>query len=132
MNRAALSISIVDDDASVLRAVRRLLRAVGFSVETFGSAEEFLAARDRVHTDCLVLDVHLGGVSGFDLQARLLASGSSLPIVLVTAHDDPATRERTRRAGVEEYLRKPFDDSSLVEAIHRAIDRGVPRAPDAG
>ena len=79
MTPAELRICVVDDDEEVRRAVRRLLRAAGFIAETFVSAEEFLESRDRARPDCLVLDVHLGGLSGLDLQERLAASGRSIP-----------------------------------------------------
>lgn len=114
-------IGIVDDDASLLRALQRLLRAAGFAVETFQSAEEFLPSERRAGLRCLVLDVHLGGMSGFDLQRRLAGQGEPIPIVFITAHDDAETRERARRAGAVEYLRKPFDEEALIQAIHKAI-----------
>src|SRR6266545_3293934 len=105
MRSPELRICVVDDDEDVRRAVRRLLRAAGFIAETFASAEEFLESRDDTRADCLVLDVHLGGLSGVDLQQRLAASGSSIPVVFITAYDDMATHERAR--GTMEYLRKP-------------------------
>jgi FixJ family two-component response regulator len=114
-------IHVVDDDDSILRALRRLLDATGFRVKTFSSAEEFLESEHRRRADCLVLDVHLGGLSGLDLQERLATSGVHTPAVIITAHDDLPTRERARRAGAVEYLRKPFDDNSLIAAIHKAI-----------
>jgi FixJ family two-component response regulator len=115
-------IGIVDDDVSLLRALQRLLRAAGFAVETFRSAEEFLPSARRAGLRCLVLDVHLGGMSGFDLQRQLAGLGEPLPVIFITAHDDAETRERARRAGAVAYLPKPFDEKALVEAIHRAID----------
>lgn len=114
---------MIDDDAEVRRAVRRLLRAAGFIVETFASAEEFLESNCQASPDCLVLDVRLGGLSGFGLQDRMAAAGRAVPIVFITAHDDPATRERAQRAGAAEYLRKPFEDQALIAAIHTAISR---------
>ena len=114
-------VCVVDDDTSLLRALRRLLDATGFRVETFSSAEEFLGSEHRGRADCLVLDVHLGGLSGLDLQERLKTSGVNTPVVIITAHDDLRTRERAARAGAVEYLRKPFDDESLIDAIHKAI-----------
>jgi FixJ family two-component response regulator len=116
------SIGIVDDDVSLLRALQRLLRAAGFAVETFQSAEEVLPSERRAGLRCLVLDVHLGGMSGFDLQRHLAARGESIPIIFITAHDDSETRDRARREGAVEYLRKPFDEQVLIQAIHRAID----------
>lgn len=117
-------VCVVDDDDSLLRALRRLLDATGFRVETFSSAEEFLGSEHRARADCLVLDVHLGGLSGLDLQERLATSGVRTPVVIITAHDDRRTRERAQRAGAVEYLRKPFDDECLIDAIHRAIGEG--------
>jgi FixJ family two-component response regulator len=114
-------VCVVDDDDSILRALRRLLGATGFRVETFSSAEQFLKSEHRGRADCLVLDVHLSGLSGLDLQERLATSGVSTPVVIITAHDEEPTRERAERAGAIEYLRKPFDDDSLIDAIHKAI-----------
>ena len=111
---------VIDDDASLLRALRRLLAAGGFRVRTFSSAEEFLESAAATPA-CLVLDVHLGGLSGIDLQERLLAAGQRIPVVFITAHDDPVTRERARRAGAVDYLRKPFNDESLIAGIKRAL-----------
>ena len=107
---------VIDDDASLLRALRRLLGAGGFRVCTFSSAEEFLESAEATPA-CLVLDVHLGGLSGLDLQERLVAAGRRIPIVFITAHDDAVTR----RAGAIDYLRKPFNDDSLIAGIKRAL-----------
>jgi FixJ family two-component response regulator len=116
-------VCVVDDDDSILRALRRLLDATGFRVETFTSAEEFLQSEHRGRADCVVLDVHLGGLSGLDLQERLARSGAGTPVVIITAHDDVPTRERARRAGAVAYLPKPFDDDSLIAAIQKAMGR---------
>ena len=114
-------IGIVDDDASILRALQRLLGAAGFAVQTFGSGEELLASGqlDRFH--CLVLDVHLTGLSGFEVQERLAAARRAIPIIFITAHDDASTRERARRSAASQYLRKPFDEQSLIAAIETAV-----------
>jgi FixJ family two-component response regulator len=117
-------VCVVDDDASLLRAVGRLLRAAGFTVETFGSAEEYLDTRHAVRPACLVLDVRLGGISGFELYEQLLAAGGAPPVIFITAHDDAGTRERARRSGAVQYLRKPFEDSALVDALYRASTVG--------
>jgi FixJ family two-component response regulator len=118
------TICVVDDDESLLRALRRLLGASGFDVATFASAEEFLGSGQRERAACLVLDIHLGGLDGFELHERLVAAGERVPVVMITARDDGASRERARRAGVMGYLRKPFDEASLIEAINRALGRG--------
>ena len=119
--RPAPTVCVVDDDASLLRAMRRLLSVDGYDVVTFASAEEFLASPSRTRAACLVLDVHLDGLSGFDLLEQLAASDFPVPILLMTARDDAPTRERARRAGAVDYLRKPFDGESLLGAIHRAV-----------
>jgi FixJ family two-component response regulator len=116
-------ICVVDDDASLLRALRRLLVAHGRSVQIFSSAEAFLEFEHRDDVECLILDVHLKGLSGLDLHEQLTAGGTHIPVIIITAHDDALTRERARRNGVVEYLRKPFDDESLIGALDRALGR---------
>jgi len=114
-------ISIVDDDRSVRRALRRLVQSAGYVVETFASAPELLDSSVLGQTACLVLDIHLGTMSGFELQERLAADRAAIPIVFITAHDDAATRERVRQSGVTLYLRKPFEKRVLLDAIRRAV-----------
>jgi FixJ family two-component response regulator len=114
-------VCVIDDDVSLLRALRRLLGAGGYQVKTFSSAEDFLECSSPGTPVCLVLDVHLGGLSGFELHERLVAAGRRIPVVFITAHDDTATRDRAHRAGAVEYLRKPFDDESLLAGIKRAL-----------
>jgi FixJ family two-component response regulator len=121
MHQTAAPIAVIDDDASVRRALQRLLRAAGFAVETYATAREFLDAGHCAQTVCLVLDIHLPGMSGFELQEHLAVSGAPIPIVFITAHDDATTRERASRAGAVGYLRKPFEQGTLIEAIARAI-----------
>ena len=114
-------ISIVDDDLSVRRALRRLLQSAGYSVETFASAGEFLGSSPVGRTACLVLDIRLEGMTGFDLHERLAADRAAIPTIFITAHDDAPTRERVQRAGVAAYLAKPFDQSALLAAIQKAV-----------
>jgi FixJ family two-component response regulator len=117
-------ISIVDDDRSIRRALRRLVRSAGFIAEAFASAEEFLGSVFLVRTACLVLDIHLnGGMSGFELQAQLTADLVVIPIIFITANDDLSTRERAHTSGAAAYLCKPFDDQLLLEAIRGAVGR---------
>jgi FixJ family two-component response regulator len=121
MRQTAPAIAVIDDDASVRRAVQRLLQSAGFTVETFATAREFLDADDWAQTACLVLDIHLPGMSGFELAEYLAVSGVPIPIVFITALDDVSTRARAKRAGAVGYLRKPFDQGTLIEAISGAI-----------
>jgi FixJ family two-component response regulator len=115
-------VSIVDDDHSVRRALRRLVRFAGFTAETFASAEDFLSSASLVRTACLVLDIHLnGGMSGFELQAQLTADRVLIPIIFITAHDDVLTRERIGKSGAAAYLCKPFDDELLLDAIRGVV-----------
>jgi FixJ family two-component response regulator len=115
-------ISIVDDDHSVRRALRRLVRLANFGAETFASAEDFLISPFLERTACLVLDIHLnGGMSGFALQARLIADRVVIPIIFITAHDDVSLRERAEASGAAAYLRKPFNDDVLLDAIRGAL-----------
>ena len=109
-------IAIVDDDASVRRSLHRLIQAAGYPVETFGSAREFLEWLPRGRAACLVLDVHMRELSGFDLQKRL-----AVPIVFITAHDDATTRARIEKSGAAGHLVKPFDEQSVLDAIRRAV-----------
>jgi FixJ family two-component response regulator len=121
MRQTAPVIAVIDDDASIRRALQRLLQSAGFTVDTFATARAFLEADYWAQTACLVLDVHLPGMSGYQLQEYLAASGVTIPIVFITAYDDASTRERVNRAGAVGYLRKPFDQETLIEAIRRAI-----------
>jgi FixJ family two-component response regulator len=125
MRQTAPVIAVIDDDASVRRALQRLLQSAGFTVETFATAREFLETDYWAQTACLVLDVHLPEMSGYQLQEYLAASGVPIPIVFITAYDDASTRERVNRAGAVGYLRKPFDQETLIEAIRRAIGQAA-------
>jgi len=120
-------VSIVDDDHSIRRALRRLIRLAGFSAETFASAEDFLSSTSLILTACLVLDIHLnGGMSGFELQAQLHADRVVIPIIFITAHDDSPTRERALNSGAAAYLCKPFNDELLLDAIRVVLGEGDP------
>ena len=115
-------IGVVDDDPSVLKALGRLMRSAGFDAVTFTSAEDFLARFQQRALACVVLDIHLGGMSGLDLQAYLADAGIRLPIVFITAHDDAATRERVEHCG-QVYLRKPVDENCLLGAITSLLNQ---------
>lgn len=115
------SVAVVDDDAGVRRALERLLRAAGYEPLVFRSAEEFLEGGARERAACLVLDIHLGGMSGLELRKRLAAEGSQLPVLFITAHDDKWCREATRLTGSLGILHKPFDGHGFLDAVGRAI-----------
>lgn len=125
MPKSGPMISIVDDDRSVRRALRRLVGSAGYIVETFASGAEFLRSIPSTRTACLVLDIYLEGMTGFELQEQLAANRVAIPIIFMTAHDDAATRERIRRSGAAGYLGKPFDGQALLDAIHRVAGPGA-------
>jgi FixJ family two-component response regulator len=111
---------VVDDNAGFLKSVARLLTVHGFAVRTFTSAEALLENSDAQTAACLLLDIHLGGISGIELQRRIAASGSKRPVIFMTAIDDDATRKEAIDAGCIAYLRKPFAPQLLLDAIRKA------------
>ena len=117
------AVFVVDDDTSVREALRGLLRSAGFVVETFGSAQEFLARPPSDLPACLVLDVGLPDLSGLDLQQRMAQLNREMPIVFITGHGDVPTSVRAMKAGAIEFLTKPFGERQLLDAIRQAIDR---------
>ena len=119
------SICVVDDDASVRRALRRLIRSFGFCIATFASGDEFLDTVAAYIPACLILDVRMPGLNGLDLQDHLSASGYQIPIIFITAHEDPQASERAMRAGAVDFLYKPFSDQALLEAINTALEKGL-------
>jgi len=116
-------ISIVDDDESVRQALKSLIESVGFRSEVFGSGEEFLNPGYLLQTDCLIADVRMPGMTGLELQERLNAAASPIPIVFISAHDDKEARTRGLRAGAIAFLQKPFSEDSLLGAISDGLDQ---------
>lgn len=114
-------ISIVDDDESVREALCGLLRSVGFAVNAFASAEEFLTSDQPRSADCLVLDVRMPGMSGIQLQHQLVARHSEIPVILITAYEDEGVRAQALRRGAGAVLIKPFSEEALLNAIHSAL-----------
>jgi len=108
-------VAVVDDDPSFRKALARLVRLWGYRTSAFASAEEYL--RSGAATDCLLLDLHLEGMSGLELQSRLTEDGNLVPIIFVTAMDDPVSERRALEAGAVAYLEKPFDEQRLVEVL---------------
>lgn len=116
---------VVEDDPSVRQSLGNLLRAAGFQATLFASAEEFLAVSLADAPGCLVLDVRLPGLNGLDLQARMNAAGSDLPIIFITGHGDIPMSVRAMKAGATEFLTKPFRDDELLAAVEQALARSA-------
>jgi FixJ family two-component response regulator len=114
-------ISIIDDDDSVRKSLHGLMRSVGFAVNAFASAEEFLDSDLLRNTDCLILDVRLPGMNGLELQGQLATSHSKIPIIFITSYEDDEVRTRALNAGAVDYLLKPFNDEDLLDAIDVAL-----------
>jgi FixJ family two-component response regulator len=124
MSKSKGKILVIDDDPSLLRALRRQLLALDFEVVVFPSAEAFLAAGIEAGNACLLLDIYLRGMSGVELCKLMVASGHSVPVILMTARDDDATQKSARDAGAAGLLYKPFDEDALLDAIGRALAAG--------
>ena len=114
-------VAIVDDDDLFRRSIERLVRAAGFRVEAFGSAEEFLERGSLDRTACAILDMRLPGMNGLDLQQRLITTSRPMPIVFVSAHDEAVMRANAFKAGAIAFLKKPFDNITLLNALQRAV-----------
>ena len=114
-------ISIVDDDESVREATKGLLEARGYSAETFSGAEEFLRSGHLQDTRCLITDVRMPGLSGIELQRRLLDTGYRIPVIFVTARPDERTRLQALQAGAFGFLSKPFSEEGLMRCLVRAL-----------
>ena len=114
-------VAVVDDDESLRRSVKNLLDSVGIEVETFPSAEAFLASPSRDDVSCLVLDVRLEGMTGLELLAQLGAGPTQIPVVILTAHGEEAIRQQALDAGASAFLSKPFRADALVSAIRSVL-----------
>jgi FixJ family two-component response regulator len=121
MGRDARLLAVVDDDDDVRVALRRLVSSAGFEVETYASGAEFLRSVDDHQPDCVVLDLHMPEMSGFDVQGALALGHGGVPVVIITGHDTPEARSRAMRLGAKAYLCKPVDDEALLSAIGAAI-----------
>ena len=119
-------VSVVDDDESVRESLPDLLREFGYAVETFASAEEFLASGRVADTACLILDIAMPGMSGPDLQRELVQRREKVPIVFITAHADPVVFPRLIEQGAAACLLKPFSDIALRDALNAALDGHSP------
>ena len=117
------AVFVVDDDKSVRKALARLIRSAGMTARTFPTAEAFLAEQQAVAASCLVVDVRLPGLDGLQLQEDLTRAGYPISIIIITGHGDVPMSVRAMKAGAVDFLQKPFEDSDLLDAIHRAITR---------
>jgi FixJ family two-component response regulator len=124
-------IAIVEDDEFFRESMRRLIRSLGYNVEAFPSAADFLASRRLDKTTCLIADIHMPAMTGVELYARLIEAGYKIPTILVTAYPDEATRARARKDGIVCYLRKPFDDNDLMDCVRKAVGGGNPPAENS-
>lgn len=121
MTNARPLIAVVDDDEPIRKALGRLLRSFGLKVESFPSGAEFLESLSTHKPDCLVLDLHMPGVNGFEVQDWLGESDMEVPVVIITGHDSVETRERAMKAKPIAFLRKPVNDQVLRDAIELAL-----------
>ena len=114
------TVGVVDDDPNLRRAVQRLLTAYGCVVKLYGSGEEFFLDPGRGELSCIIVDINLGGMTGIELRQQLTASGSTVPVIFMTAFDSPHVKQLARNTGCVSYLLKPFSASLLFEAIEKA------------
>ena len=121
MKNAPGTVAVVDDDASMRRSVERLLNANGFVTDAYASAEGFLSNAQTGAIQCIVLDIHLGGMSGIELWHQLKHTGINLPVIFITAVDDETLESEAVNAGCIAYLNKPFPAKSLITAVNRAL-----------
>ena len=115
-------ISIVEDDAAVREATKLLIRSLGYTAATFASAEEFLHSNHVDGTSCLITDIQLPGITGVELQEKLVAEGHRIPIIFITAFPHEHMRTRVLKAGAIAFLRKPFTDDSLIGYLDKALE----------
>jgi two-component system, LuxR family, response regulator FixJ len=119
-------VAVVDDEEPIRKALMRLMRSAGLSVETFGSGPEFLKSLETRLPDCVVLDLHMPQMNGFTVQEQLAQKHAALPVIIFTGHDLPHARERAMAGGASAFLRKPVHDSTLLGAISAATASAQP------
>ena len=117
----SILVTVVDDDESVRDALKGFMQSVGFAVEIFSSAEDFLGSDILDKTSCLIVDVHMPVMSGLELQCRLSNNQSRIPMIFITARYDPGARAQALEAGAVAFLKKPFAGDTLLDAIHSAL-----------
>lgn len=116
-------IAVVEDEEPVRKALSRLLRAAGLHTVTFEGSEAFLESLAIAHPDCLIVDLHMPGMSGLELMREMKARDMTIPVIMITAHDEPLSRRRSLDAGAYSYMRKPLDEAALLDAIAEAMGR---------
>ena len=121
MAKEKVVVYVVDDDESVRKGLMKLLRTANLDGEAFPSAEDFLKHASQNRNACILIDIRMPGLTGFDLQKRLLSQGMEIPVIVVSASDDYKTREEARKLGAIGFFRKPVDDQALLDAIWWAI-----------
>jgi FixJ family two-component response regulator len=115
------AIAVVEDDTGMREALQRVLRIAGYEARGYGSAEEFLATEPCKSLRCVVLDIHLPGISGLDLQRRLVTMGRPYPVIFITAHDTASARKEARDLNAVAFLIKPFEGRQLVSAVDTVL-----------
>jgi FixJ family two-component response regulator len=127
LNKTKPLIVIVDDDESVCRAIKRLVRSLEMEADTFTSGQAFIdliQAMPSFHADCVVLDVQMPGMNGLEVQEQLAKSRYQVPVIFITAHDEVGVREKALAAGAVAFLRKPFQDELFMKTLREALKRG--------
>ena len=122
MRTTARMVAIVEDDPAMRKSLERLLRANGYTTTALSSAEDFLRSGVSDHAVALILDIHLGGMSGIELRRRLLSAGSQLPVIFITAYEDQAIHAEAHATGCVDFLTKPFEPSRLMDALERCMN----------
>jgi FixJ family two-component response regulator len=114
-------ISVIDDDESIRRTTKFLVESFGFRAAAFESAQDFLTSGQQNNTSCLILDIQMPNIDGFQLQSKLAAAGCRIPVIFITAYDDKEFRRRAMQAGAAAFLAKPFSDDQLLQTVRSAL-----------
>lgn len=121
VNKPSMLIAVVDDEEPIRRALGRLLRSAGLLVETFTTGHEFLQSLHHHRPSCVILDLHMPSINGFEVQAAMHEARTHIPTIIITGHDSADSRDRAIQGGASEFLRKPVDDKHLLIAIEKAV-----------
>ena len=121
MARKQTTVYVIDDDQSVRTSMARLLQSANFNAATFGSVNDFFSEPKREDNACILVDIRMPGLTGFDLQQKLAATGAKIPVIVISASDEAPVREHARQLGAVSFFRKPVDDQALLDAILWAV-----------